>query len=250
MPMQTIRLRRVFAFWIDILIGYVPIFLYLLILQIPLPNAISISLGTVIGTSFFVCFFLRDYLFHGRSLGKRICKLAVVDAHTYGEPSAKQLVLKNLCFFLLLFDGLFLLFSGKSLGERVTGTLVVYTPSASGKQVTLSKKRVKVAATAILVIAISMCLLVGISLSAVKKQPHYPLAYTYLVESDTFAQLQIEESVINLTGYASGMIVNENCENTSAVDAFTFFIQGRQYKVVCHQNGDIWYICEECTGFR
>lgn len=250
MPSHNLRLRRIIAFWLDILIGYVPIFLYLIIIQIPLPNAISISLGVLVGIGFFVFFFLRDYLFRGRSLGKRLCKLAVVDADTHREPSGKKLILKNLCFFLLFLDALLLLFSGRSLGERVSNTTVIDTSSPAENQGIVSKQRIKVFLITLLCVAIPMSFLVGIPLSNVKQQKNYSVAYAYLVESDAFAAAQADESQIVLTGYGSGTIVNEDCEVTSPVDMFAFFVQGKPYKVVCHKAGDTWYVCNDCTDFR
>lgn len=70
----------------------------------------------------FVC---RDLLGKGCSPGKRTLGLVILDAKGEKVPTAKQLILKNLFLPLLAIDGLILLATGQSIGERVAKVLVI-----------------------------------------------------------------------------------------------------------------------------
>lgn len=251
------RMRRFFAFLIDFIILYLPCVLSTFILEISFLGSISILIASIAIIAFFVGLILRDYLFHGRSIGKRIFKLKVVDADTLSEPSGKQLIIKGLFLFLYLFDGLFLIASGKSLSERATCTIVLHeqqvpcaNPSAYSVHAKASvKKRIIVAAATILCIFIPMFLIVSTALNAVKRQENYKIAHTYLKNSNAFAQTQAGESQITLTGYSSSTRIDSDHESAYTVVTFTFFVQGQQYQVICHRDGDLWYVCSDCTDF-
>ena len=252
------RLRRLLAFLIDFMASYIPCVLSTFVLRLPFLGSISILIILIAVVSFFVTFLLRDYLFDGRSIGKRIFKLSVVDAGARSKPSPKQLILKNLFLFLYPIDGLFLIISGRSLGERATHTTVLReqqlscADSSNGStQLELSsKKRVVVAVTAILCISIPMSLIIATALNAVKKQENYQIAHSYLVNSNAYAEIQADESQITLTGYSSSTKIDNCGDTTSTVVTFTFLMQGQQYHVVCHQDDDTWYVCSYCTAFQ
>jgi uncharacterized protein YxeA len=201
---------------------------------------------------------MRDYLFDGASIGKRIMKLRVVDAYTLSKPSAEQLIYRGLFLFLYLLDGLFLMVSGRSLGERATHTVVLQErqlasavpydrPTPSRKT---TKKRICKVIAIVLGIFITMFLIISIALNAVKKQENYQIAYAYLTSSDAYVEIQADESQIKLTGYSSSTKLDGSGNPESTVATFTFFVQGRQYQVVCHKDGDTWYVCNECTAFQ
>lgn len=103
------RMRRLLAFLIDLILFYLPCVLSTAILQPPFLGNAAILIILIAVITFFVTFILRDYLFNGHSIGKRIFKLRVVDADTRSEPTAKQLIVKNLFLFLYIFDGIFCL---------------------------------------------------------------------------------------------------------------------------------------------
>lgn len=263
MENKSNRMRRLLAFLIDLMLFYLPCVLSTAILQLSFLGSISILVILIAVISFFVTFILRDYLFRGRSIGKRIFKLKVVDADTRAEPTAKQLIFKNLFLFLYLFDGLFLIASGRSLGERATRTIVLHeqqlpctdplsgpTQLASGKQGTATKKRIMVAVTTVLCISIPMFLIISTALDAAKEQENYQIAYSYLVDSDAYAEMQVDESQITLTGYSSSTRIDNNGDTASTVVTFTFLVRGQQYQVACHQDGDMWYVCSDCTDFQ
>ena len=75
--------------------------------------------------SFPALFVLRDCLFGGRSLAKRIFNLRVIDRATNRTPSVLKLIIRNLFFFIYPIDGLILLVTGNTIGCMVTDTAVV-----------------------------------------------------------------------------------------------------------------------------
>lgn len=256
MKSKSIRMKRILAFLIDYAVLFLPCILLTTIAVLTFGDIISIIIACTAIVTFVICFVLRDYLFNGRSIGKRICKLTVLDANTLSTPSAKQLIVKGV---LLLFplDCFFLIFSGKSLGERASCTIVMRKPqlpcadyqySNCNKQGTPTKKRILVTVTVALAIALVMFLIVSAALRAVMKQENYRIAYDYLVNSDAFSEMHANESDISLAGYSSKILYEE--DSTSTVVTFTFRVQGRTYEVVCHRDGDMWYVCEDCTNFH
>lgn len=263
MQNRLIRTRRICAFLADYLISLLPCILCTAFVRIPAFNKIAIILTLIGAISFFILFILRDYLFQGRSIGKRIFNLTVLDAGTQSEPSSKQLIIKNLFLFLYPIDGIFLLTSRRSLGERASCTMVVslsekpcsdILPDVSSEASEQSKSSVKkciaVATTVTLCIALFMFCIISAALNAVKKQDNYQIAYTYLISSEHFAKTPAEESQIILTAYSSSTRTDGDNETVSSVVTFTFLVQGQQYEVVCHQDNDRWYVCTDCTNFR
>lgn len=252
------RMRRSLAFLIDLMISYIPCALSGFVLQLPFPGKISTLILTIFAISFFVTLILRDYLFGRRSMGKRLFKLRVVDADTLTTPSSKQLIVKNLFLFLSFFDWLVLIVSGRSLGERATRTVVLHETEnpctepvddsvQSGASV---KKRIAVTVTAVLCISITMFLILSSTLDAVKQQENYQIAHSYLINSNAYSEMQADESQVTLTGYSSTTWNDSNRDTVFSEVSFTFLIRGQQYKVVCHQNGDMWYVCSDCTHFQ
>lgn len=254
MENKSNRTRRLLAFLTDFMVGYIPCVLATVALRLPFLGSISLLIVLIVVITFFVTFLLRDYLFNGRSIGKRIFKLRVVDADTLSTPTSKQLIVKNLFLFLNVFDGLFLIASGRSLGERATHTTVLREQLAdfdsSNELEASAKKRVVVTVTVVLCISIPMFLIISTALNAVKKQENYQIARSYLMNSNAYAEMQADESQITLTGYSSSTNVDNIGTDASTVVTFSFLVQGRQYQVVCHQDGDMWYVCGECTTFR
>jgi uncharacterized RDD family membrane protein YckC len=263
MESKSNRMRRLLAFLIDLMLSYLPCVLSTAILQFSFLGNVAILIILIAVVTFFVTFILRDYLFNGRSIGKRIFKLKIVDADTRSKPAAKQLVVKNLFLFLYLFDGLFLIASGRSLGERATRTIVLHEQQlpcsdplldsvqlVSQKKETTTKKRLIVAATTVLCVSIPMFLIISTALDAAKEQENYQIAYSYLVDSDAYAEMQVDESQITLTGYSSSTRIDNDGDTTSTVVTFTFLVRGQQYQVVCHQDGEMWYACNDCTEFQ
>jgi hypothetical protein len=74
------------------------------------------------------------------------------------------------------------------------------------------------------------------------------MAYSYLLESEAFARLGAEAEDIRLSGYSQSTTIQNGIRETQA--SFTFQIGRHQLVVVCHQDGENWYVCEECTPWR
>lgn len=251
------RMRRLLAFLSDLMVFCIPCVLIRFVLQLPFLSSFFIFIVVIAVIALIVTFVLRDYLFVGRSIGKRIFKLRVVDVDTLSEPSAKQLIIKNLFFFLYLFDGLFLIFSGRSLGERATRTIVLSEQqlscidSVDSAPIEIpTKRRVVSAITTVLCISIPIFLIFFTALNAVKKQENYQIAHSYLTNSNSYAKMQVDESQITLTGYSSNTRIDHNGDTVSTMVTFNFLVRGQQFRVVCHQNGDVWYVCDDCTDFQ
>ena len=73
-----------------------------------------------------VCFVLRDLLLGGRSLGKRIMRLAILSTETGEAPKKRQLFMRNVfSIFVIEIDAIIMLATGLSLGDRAAHTVVV-----------------------------------------------------------------------------------------------------------------------------
>ncbi len=84
-------------------------------------------------------------------------------------------------------------------------------------------------------------------LDEVKDSEEYALAYSYLVNSETFDRLGVDESEIRFTGYEK--TINGTSHGNNKVE-LSFDVDGYYLSVVCHQDDyDEWFICDECTQF-
>ena len=72
-----------------------------------------------------VTFVFRDVIFKGRSIGKRIFGLYVLDKNTNEPASIKQRIIRNLFFFIYPIDGIILLATKESIGDKAVNTIVV-----------------------------------------------------------------------------------------------------------------------------
>ncbi len=127
---MAIRIKRMVAFIIDWYIAILPgFFLFgfsantVIESDNPSPLIIIPCFIGVLGA--FIFFVLRDYIFKGQSLGKKIFGLTVLDKETLSTPKKWQLILKNVFLFIYPIDGIVLLITGESLGNKITDTVVV-----------------------------------------------------------------------------------------------------------------------------
>ena len=208
------------------------------------PAALLLPAGEIYFSLFSALFaigylYCRDWLLGGRSIGKRLCGLSVVDRRTGELPSGRHLLWKNLCYFIFPFDALVLLLSGRSVGERISGTAVIQENIPAP----LAKKRlVKLAA-----IAAALALLFGsiasYGLNQSKENESYALALAYLTESEAFDGAEREDAHISLTGFVS-------TESAIVTHSYTFETRLHFYVVTCHQQEDgTWAVCTDCTEF-
>lgn len=84
--------------------------------------------------------FLCKDLINGQSIGKRICKLKVVDDNGNGL-SQTQLFLRNIFVFIAFIEVIFLFFSNKRTGDIALKSRVVHTeevsPKATAKEIAI-----------------------------------------------------------------------------------------------------------------
>ena len=94
------KIRRLAAWLIDWnLIGFVLLFVisaYMAFFSQEDASQAEILLLLFLILSYPVCFILKDLIFGGRSLGKRIMKLVILSKQTGESPKKSQLVLRNI----------------------------------------------------------------------------------------------------------------------------------------------------------
>lgn len=269
----NVKIRRIVAWIIDWnIIGVVAIILTSLVMSFLLDDNFKLTSSDVLIVlaamlSYPICFVLRDVIFKGRSLGKRIMKLVVIDRRTGENAKVLQRILRNVFLFLMQFDFIVLLVSGYSIGDRVAHTVVlplnavknniVKNPmdKINGYLIDTALHKRKIIKRVIIVVGVlivTLAIVFGIVLSvfsAQKDTVEYKLAYNYLINSDTFKQMNVAESKINFKRYHS---TSRTAEDGSIVKTvrFGFQVQGRSFDVVGHTEDGRWSVCEECTAFK
>ncbi len=215
-----------------------------------------------------ICFILRDFIFGGRSVGKRITRLAILDKITGDPAKMGKRILRNLFFMIVQADAIVMLISGSTIGDRVAHTVVVPKSilekpneyddrlidieSINNYEAPKPVNKKKVAFIIIGAVVTFFCLVIAIaliSLSTKKDTVEYKLAYEYLVESETFESLDVDESKIWMNSYYSQTYSSEG--STIRTIEIGFVVKFKSFKIVCHsnENGDL-VICEECTEFE
>ena len=127
--MKDIRFRRCAAWFVDWILSCFPCLLFTIVFM-PLFKRPSFSDGILWLFVVFVLwiplsFIFRDVIWKGRSVGKRLFFLQVLDARTQKPASAKQKVLRNLFLFLYPIDFFVLLSSYRTIGDQIAHTMVV-----------------------------------------------------------------------------------------------------------------------------
>ena len=234
---MVVRLKRIFAFIIDWNITLIPtaiifsfVFTFMKNTQI---NYLFAILCILIVFSTFGIFILRDVIFKGRSLGKRIFGLYIYEKYSLQSPNIKQCFLRNIFLFIYPVDGIVLLASGETIGDRVTNTVVLTKNSLenySGNQyqtfpaTTICAVPKKKRSSIILIFAIVMvCVLVFIGfiqliLNNLKNTPEFEVAYNYFVESETFKKLNVDESKIKMNRYNSKTYTSADNKSSQTVE--------------------------------
>ena len=87
-------------------------------------------------------------------------------------------------------------------------------------------------------------------LEATKDSKEYKLAYAYLIESDKYAELGLNEDDITFNSYQRNVTKNADGEKVVNVELGFKIGLGRTMYVICHDDGDGWYVCEKCTKFN
>lgn len=212
-----------------------------------------------------VCFVLRDLIFGGRSLGKRIMGLVVLDRQTGMQANASKRALRNLFLLIVHIDVIFMLASGTTIGDRAAHTVVVHKSSLNSDdyrpQITeinkySAPKKVgtkKTILTIVGVVALALVLLISIiflGLSTAKKTEEYNVAYNYLIESQAFEDVCVDESKIWFNQYSLTTHSKSDNDDVTQTAEIGFVVKGKTFLVVCHKQNNIWYVCDACTKFR
>ena len=236
------RFRRLLAWMLDwflcVLFPFCAVWLLELLSITPAYLVFPLVIGCFGG---FLC---RDWLLDGRSIGKRILGLTVVDRET-GEPLIGcRLVLRNLFLFLYPVDGGFLLFSGRSLGERVTGTAVI----RARHRCEVRAKPFLIVIAIVLSISLPICGLMYFVMNYLQDTESYQVCHRYLTESEAFAAQGADPEDIAMAGYSRRTEVSP--EGSETICTYTFRVDGTTYTVTCHPSGESWAVCGECTDFE
>ena len=130
----SVKFKRIFAFILDWnILGFAVLLLLALELYFfdanglmsnppQLPVTICIPLTMLL---YPVLVILRDFIFKGRSLGKRIMGLVILDLKTATRAKLSKTILRDVFFFLYQVDIIVMLVSGKSIGDYLAHTVVV-----------------------------------------------------------------------------------------------------------------------------
>lgn len=225
------RLRRLAAFAVDSALMPLVMFVTIAVCSLLPENAFALAIGVAV----FLCLsavYCRDYLLSGRSIGKRLFGLSVVDSATGLPATGKQLILKGLCFMIAPLDAMRLVLTGRSAGERISGTAVV-RGNVSGP--IEAKRFLKVAAVAAAVGLLLGCV-ISFALNAAKDNESYAISLDYLTEHAEF------EGDASLTGFSATI------HGTEQSHSYTFSTSSGYYTVTCHPDPEgVWAVCGECT---
>ena len=276
------RIKRILAFFVDWYVLILPVVLLgLMMMLIPeltsqpmIGFLILFLFAMVFGTMALMA--ARDVVFCGRSLGKRIFGLYVVDKKTLEPISKSRRFVRTIFFFLINWvEIILLLATGETLGDRVAAAQVLskktmesrraelmaeqemlasdpgctQTPTAApapGKPT--SKKQIILVVGILLAALLAFVGIVQISLHSARNTEEARLAYTYVTESEAFAASGIKPSTLRMNQYSRNSFTENGETKTTAEISFT--ARFRTFRVVCHKENDVWTVCGECTGFR
>lgn len=262
---MSVKFKRLLAFVIDWNITLFPFIFIFSFLTTFLRKESAINPLIVLFCFFDIIFALgafisRDVIFKGRSLGKRIFGLYVYDKHSLEQASAKQRFLRNIFFFLYFIDGILLLVTSQTIGDRVAGTLVTskqgfetYTNAIQDSVPAPKQKNVKKVVLVIAIIIACLAIFVGmiqIVLNTKKDTEEYKVAYSYFVESQAFKKLNVDESEIHFNQYSLQTYTSNHYNSVSQTVKIGFIVNFKSFEVVCHKENDIWQVCNECTLFE
>ena len=101
----NVRIRRIIAWIIDWNLSGLPCLIYTTIFMDVFKRPSIQSMGYILIFMILVflypvTFVFRDVIFKGRSIGKRIFGLYVLDKNTNESASVKQRIIRNLFFFI------------------------------------------------------------------------------------------------------------------------------------------------------
>ncbi len=269
----TVKMRRLLAWLIDWNICGLPVFIIMTIIlsvfqsrAFESPSSVTFIMLFIMGL-FPILFILRDFVMRGRSVGKRITGLIILDKST-GEPiKSSKLIIRNLFLIIMQIDVIVLLVSGQSVGDKVAHTAVVmkkdFENADSSQSETdtqninnytapkpLTFKRVAIIISAI-IMAIALFVLftfciTSIALNAQKNTEEYKLAYNYLLASNVYEESDISEDDILFNSYSARTNFDKNGNEEKTV-VLGFILDDTEVYVTCHFKDNKWTVCPECT---
>ncbi len=258
---MNVKLRRLIAFIIDFYISILPptfIFTFLsTFLQSEALITIILFLTIIFALGAFIA---RDVIFKGRSLGKRILALYVYDKNSLTQASKKQCFLRNIFLCIYLVDGIILLATEKTIGDRVAGTLVTskqgldsYTNKIQDSFPTPKQKKVTKVVLVIAIIIVALAIFSGLIqtvLNAQKDTEEYKVAYSYFVKSQAFKELNADESKIRFNKYSSSTHTSKDSDSITQTIKIGFVVNFQSFEVICHKENNVWQVCDKCTLFE
>ena len=115
------------------------------------------------------------------------------------------------------------------------------------------KKVIRIIALVCVIIIIFMAVIIGvvqITLNAQKDSEEYKVAYNYLVSSDAFEKLNVDESKIRFNLYSYSRQISSNGKSVIHTAEIGFAVKFRSFNVICHKENGIWQVCDDCTRFE
>lgn len=262
---MKIRIKRIFAFLIDWYIILIPSALITPYITFFLNKHFEGN-PWVDFVSFFVfllplgAFLLKDVVCKGRSAGKRVFGIYIYDQKTLKQADNKQCILKNLFLFLCVFDAVLLLVTGKTLGDRLAGTVVTSeqdikpnTQETEHNTPATAKAKAKRGLSVLAIIVACFLALFGLTqliLNQQKDSEEYKIAYDYFTDSRAFEELNVDESKIRFNKYSRNTFTSHQDNSVTQTAEIGFVVNSKSFVVVCHKENDLWVICDECTLFE
>ena len=269
----SVKLRRIAAWLVDwILSGLISLFLLAFAVEGIKANSehgLFEVLALIFILVFPVSFALRDLIWCGRSLGKRIFGLTVLDMRTGLSAGRSARAVRGLLFMVMYVDGIVMLTGGRSFGDRMASTAVVdkKTFDAAGSSPIkvqdinsyvppkpFGKGKISLIVIAVvLFFAIMVAFVLSLTmrtLENLKNEPSYKTAYSYLTESQAFAKSQTNADTIAFNSYEY-TTKESNC-GKKGTKRYGFRLgNGTNLNVFCHTDstGEP-YVCKECTDFE
>lgn len=116
---ESVILRRVFAWIVD-----APVYAFPTMALATLLADFEIAYIVVAITP--IVFVFRDVISpKGRSIGKRMFELNILNKSSNEPASAKQKIVRNLFFLIYFIDGIVMIVTKESIGDKVANTVVV-----------------------------------------------------------------------------------------------------------------------------
>lgn len=260
-----VKFRRMLAWGIDWIITAILFSVVLsIILEVVAPllfelNAFNRTVWLSFQLLYPALFALRDLIGFGRSLGKRITGLAIVDKRTARPAKRWQRLVRNLFMFMTVVDWIVMLVKGQTVGDLLAHTAVIPKkqqgefmgqiketarirqlnasfPGMQPAEKRWSDKRLALTIIGtVLGIMLALGLIVLLTLQGVQNTEQYQVAYTYLVNSEAYRQLGGGDT--RLTGYS----IHYGGQTTAT---FTFSVNSHLLEVHCQKIGDEWVVVE------